>query len=853
MGVLFHWTLLSIIVAVTNAGYYSKESVQNIIHDIKTPKIEGQDIVTWCTTSVLEQAKCEKLMVTAMQDKGLFGRDYFELQCKRAFDTEECMTWVDRGEASLLGLDAGEVHIAGRFHSLVPILQELYGRGDPYQYSVAVVKRGGLPHVQAGSGLYGLRGARACFPGVGALAGWVMPIHVLMQEGGLKVTDCNNHVKSAIEFFGDSCAPNSLKDMYNPIGDNSDKLCKLCTGGAGIRCTLQDPYAGYEGALKCLVTNGTGEIAFVRDTTIQHALLSHKILGGVLEDEFELICRDGSRMPVTEWEQCNWGRVPADAIVTSSAATQEQRRKYQNFLMRIVQLYGEPNPFNRNSNRSSTYVQRDQYGIAFTTSTEAPRYYDPYRSRIDQDNNRASTTVSPFQQRLDSSGRPIELPFQLFQSNGTTDLLLQDATINFRVLLEVDQAAKHILNNQFVGDQAEKAVLGIRDCPVKRAVLCVTSDPEMDKCVKMRIALKAAFLSPTLVCWRGHSTRHCERCIAEGACDFGLFDAADMLHASYKHRLVPFMQEVYSSGDSWYYAVAVAKEQDPDTDLTYLRGKNTCHTGIGMAAGWVYPLAYLISNGWIRSYSCDGAHAAAEYFTKSCAPGSLSTEYVDSNTVPHDNLCHLCHGASYRRCRRDASEDYYGHVGALRCMVEGGGDVAFVRHTAPAEVSGGRRREWWARDLLPDDLQLLCTDGTRAKMHEYKHCNLGKVPGSVLMGRANHTELDTFSNLLVYAQQFYGSTQTDEFSFSMFFSPSPYADLIFSDAAVRLKPLPHNKRSAEIIAGKALPRAARIVSCDAPQASYYIASDPDFLSQAYRIGFVGHIVATALFVVGLVR
>lgn len=53
---------------------------------------------------------------------------------------------------------------------------------------------------------------------------------------------------------------------------------------------------------------------------------------------------------------------------------------------------------------------------------------------------------------------------------------------------EDEQAAKHILNNKFVGDQAEKAVLSIRDCPVKRAVLCVTSDPEMDKCVKMRVS-----------------------------------------------------------------------------------------------------------------------------------------------------------------------------------------------------------------------------------------------------------------------------------------------------------------------------------------------------------------------------
>uniref|UniRef100_S4P2U2 Transferrin 1 n=3 Tax=Pararge aegeria TaxID=116150 RepID=S4P2U2_9NEOP len=138
-------------------------------------------------------------------------------------------------------------------------------------------------------------------------------------------------------------------------------------------------------------------------------------------------------------------------------------------------------------------------------------------------------------------------------------------------------------------------------------------------------------------------------------------------------------------------------------------------------------------------------------------------------------------------------------------------------------------------------------------MHEYKHCNLGRVPGSVLMGRANHTELDTYSNLMVYAQQFYGATTADEFSFSMFLSHPPYSDLIFSDAAVRLKPLPHSKRSAELVAGKALIRAARIVSCDAPQASYYIASDPDFLSEGFKSGVFGHLIALTLFILVLLR
>lgn len=43
-----------------------------------------------------------------------------------------------------------------------------------------------------------------------------------MRSGGLEVIDCNNHVKSAIKFFGPSCAVNSLIDKYNPLGKNSN-------------------------------------------------------------------------------------------------------------------------------------------------------------------------------------------------------------------------------------------------------------------------------------------------------------------------------------------------------------------------------------------------------------------------------------------------------------------------------------------------------------------------------------------------------------------------------------------------------------------------------------------------------
>lgn len=65
-----------------------------------------------------------------------------------------------------------------------------------------------------------LRGKRACFPGVGQMAGWVIPMAVLIENDIIEVKDCNNLIKSAAAFFGSSCAPNSLIDKFNPTGIN---------------------------------------------------------------------------------------------------------------------------------------------------------------------------------------------------------------------------------------------------------------------------------------------------------------------------------------------------------------------------------------------------------------------------------------------------------------------------------------------------------------------------------------------------------------------------------------------------------------------------------------------------------
>ena len=45
--------------------------------------------------------------------------------------------------------------------------------------------------------------------------------------------------------------------------------------------------------------------------------------------------------------------------------------------------------------------------------------------------------------------------------------------------------------------------------------------------------------------------------------------------------------------------------------------------------------------------------------------------------------------------------------------------------------------------------------------------------------RYGKRKIESYINLFKYAQQFYGQKVPDEFSFSMFYSTPPYADLIF--------------------------------------------------------------------------
>lgn len=765
--------------------------------------------LVWCTVNQEEQWKCQNLTRAVEQTSHIYGKIKFKLECKSGFNKDECMTLLDREDAHITTLDAGEVFVGGRYHSLIPIMQEVLKDGSKHYYSVAVMKKGSLPEV---THLAHLRGKKACFAGVGTQAGWVVPVDMLMREGGMEIIDCNNHVKSAINYFGPSCAVNALVNKYNPIGDNSDKLCELCIGRVpGEKCTSADPYAGFEGAFKCLVEKG--DIAFLKHTTVQEMIDGKFDAVSLSKDNFELLCKDGTRQPVDNYSSCNWGQVPSNAVVTTSAKSSMVRKYYQQFLIKTVQLFGGPVPPLQNPADLNMLPSKDKPAFYYTDETN----YSPNNSSMDD----TSKPIYSGNDDMDVQFKePYEhLPFKLFESaprfGFKHNLIFQDTADGLFPLDESKQTY-----SGYLGPSLDQ-ILNVRQCPVDRMTLCVTSDPEMEKCIKMRTALKAQLLKPEMMCHKAHSHINCMQAISSGLADVAVLDAGDVYTAGLSYNLIPFISEIYNLGSPEYYVIAVAKEEDPSTELTYLKGKNTCHPGIFTAAGWIIPMAFLLSNGWIRPYGCDSVRAAAEYFTKSCVPGALSTEY--NTGLPYDNLCDLCHGSSYKYCRRDASEDYYGYTGAFRCLIEGGGHVAFVKHTTVLENTDGKRREWWGRNTLNEDFELLCPDGTRAVLHKYKQCNLGRVKSNAIVARGgeqyNLTQLNAYINLFVYAQQFYGRKDVDEFSFSMFSSSPPFADLIFQDATRQLQVIKPELRWYSDYLGPDFMRARRVVDChaDAPR------------------------------------
>ncbi|CAN9500904.1 unnamed protein product [Ophioblennius macclurei] len=304
---------------------------------------------------------------------------------------------------------------------------------------------------------------------------------------------------------------------------------------------------------------------------------------------------------------------------------------------------------------------------------------------------------------------------------------------------------------------------------------CTISENEDKKCNAMSDAFSKASVSPTISCVNGDSAEGCAEKLEKKEVDAFSMSGSEIYKKSKIHSFKMAASESKNGYAFAYHAVAVVKKSNTNININNLKGKKSCHTGKGRTAGWNIPIGYLVNEGHMSVMGCDFAQGVASFFSESCIPG-----FDQAGDPP--SLCKLCKGdgAGGHKCEWDAKEMYFGYEGAFRCLAEGAGEVAFIKQTVVEENTDGRGPAW-AKDFKSADFELLCPDGSRTAIANWRRCHLAGVP---FRGVVVNADIDpsVVVNMLKEGQTKSG--------FAMFSSTSyGGGTVLFSDQTTELKTL----------------------------------------------------------------
>nr|AKZ20817.1 melanotransferrin 4 [Holothuria glaberrima] len=668
--------------------------------------ISAADEARWCTISTQEANKCAT-MKTKFAEEELTPT----ITCVNEASHEACMSSIASGRADLITLDGGDVYTGGKLYGLLPIMEEIYADGKKGYNALAVVRRSNTDVT-----IDNLKDKTTCHTGYGRTAGWNIPVGTLLEERKMPSVGCQSSLESASQFFNLSCVPGALEAAKE--GTDVSNLCALCHD-PDTCSRAGDTYAGYTGAFRCMIEQGA-DVAFIKTETVLDNTDGNNQepwAATLRSEDFEILCRDGRRRPITEDASCNLATSPSHAVVTAGDKSKEEIDSYVQLLTKAVDLFA-----------------------------------------------------------VDGNAKG----FSMFDSEPWSgdDLLFKDTTENLGVL-----NSDHY--EDFLGLEYLGSLDGLLKCPEGSLRFCTISNGEQEKCEAMSSAFSGININPEISCFQTENHADCMKYIKADNADLVTLDGGDIYTAGKYHDLVPVMGETYEVGDASYWAVAVVRA-DTSFTINDLKGKKSCHTGIMKTAGWVVPVGYLSENGHIEVTNCDSATAIGEFFSESCAPGALTEKYDPLGTNP-ESLCSLCIGMGDEHCIRNDHEPYYDYSGAFRCLAEGAGDVAFIKHVTVDEYAGDNKKDvGWNADLQSSDFRYLCPDGTRQETWS-QDCSLSKVASHALMTSGDKTEAEKSQIRDVFnrGQTSFGSDSGDGFKL---FDSEDYegSDLLFKDSTLSL-------------------------------------------------------------------
>jgi len=172
-----------------------------------------------------------------------------------------------------------------------------------------------------------------------------------------------------------------------------------------------------------------------------------------------------------------------------------------------------------------------------------------------------------------------------------------------------------------------------------------------------------------------------------GNADIGLMDGGAAWVGWKEYGLAAMAADLKSDGRTYYNAhawvladsdVAAAHlDDDPNTDpFALLQGKTSCHTGWLKSAGMLLPMGYLIGNGY--------ADVVGDPDDVASLRDTIFGFFSDDASIP------------------DSGTPYYGYGGAVKCLSEGVGHVAFAKDSTIASYcdnAESSENEDWCLDM----------------------------------------------------------------------------------------------------------------------------------------------------------
>lgn len=225
--------------------------------------------------------------------------------------------------------------------------------------------------------------------------------------------------------------------------------------------------------------------------------------------------------------------------------------------------------------------------------------------------------------------------------------------------------------------------------PPRSIAYCTTSLIEHLKCSWLQEASDVYGIEPSLQCIRANSLDECMESTSHRATDIVIVNQNDRVRAERTHHLTPLLYEFSKKMNERYTILAVVRTDSEIYSFNDFNGKTACFPNFEGAA-------YLSAMQTVKNVD-----------------GTSNLNYRELINYFSQDSC-TWEPNSQGNC----DTKYYGDEGALRCLAENRGQIAFVELNVFEHFIAKSLNRTWAENYEPKTFKLICPYGRSVKPDE---------------------------------------------------------------------------------------------------------------------------------------